>query len=344
MMQTIDLRSDTVTSPGPGMREAIANAAVGDDVYGEDPTVSKLEQMAAERVGKEFGLFVPSGTMANQIAIRCSTTPGDQVLAGQHAHLLRYEAGAAAGLWGVQITSLGRGGFFGADDVSRAIPDSDVHNAPATVVSLENTHNVSGGRVWPEDQLRGVVQMAQERGLRVHIDGARIFNAACAAKTSAASLAAGADTVAFCLSKGLGAPVGSVVCGPKSLSAAMRRTRKMLGGGMRQAGIIAAAGIYALEHHVDRLEEDHRNARRLAEGLAEIGLELVAAPETNIVVFQVPEGRSSSVPDARTFSARAREAALLINGIGGRVLRAVTHLDISADEIDDALRRIKGIL
>jgi threonine aldolase len=312
----IDLRSDTVTKPGPAMREAMASAEVGDDVYGEDPTVAKLEKMAAERIGKETAVFVPSGTMANQIAVRCATTPGDQLLVGENAHLLRYESGAAAALWGVQITTLGSGGFFDADEVKRALPHPDVHNAPVSALSVENTHNISGGRVWPRGQLDSVAATARERVHHVHLDGARIFNAACAAGADAATLAAPADTVSFCLSKGLGAPVGSLVCGPERLRAPMLRARKMLGGGMRQAGILAAAGVHALECHVDRLADDHTNATRLARGLDELGLPSIAAPETNIVVFRIPPGRSRAAADAACFSERARAASVLINPIG----------------------------
>jgi threonine aldolase len=343
-MHTIDLRSDTVTKPGPAMREAMANAEVGDDVYGEDPTVTKLEKLAAYRLGKETAVFVPSGTMANQIAVYCATSPGDQLLIGEHAHILRYESGAASALWGVQLTTLGRDGFFTGRDVARAIPHRDVHNTPATALSIENTHNVSGGRVWPRDQLDEVTSTARDRGLHVHLDGARIFNAACAAGVSAAELAARADTVAFCLSKGLGAPVGSLLCGPHDLRAAMLRGRKMLGGGMRQAGILAAAGVLALERHVDRLANDHAHAARLARGLDDLGLETTAPPETNIVVFRIPKNRSRAVADAPGFSKRAREVSLLINPIDGQHLRAVTHLDVSAEDIADALERIKSLL
>lgn len=342
-MPTIDLRSDTVTRPGAEMRAAMAAAEVGDDVYGEDPTVARLERAAAEHLGMEAAVFVPSGTMANQIAIRCATAPGDQLLAGENAHVLRYEAGAASALSGVQITTLGSGGFFTGADVARAIPHHDVHNAPATALALENTHNVSGGRVWPVDMLNEVVATARERELHVHLDGARIFNAACASETSAAELSRGADTVAFCLSKGLGAPVGSLVCGPKRLLYRMQRARKMLGGGMRQAGILAAAGLHALEHHVTRLAEDHANATRLATGLAELGLE-AREPETNIVVFRLPAGRSRSVKSAMGFSKRAREADVLINPIDSTHLRAVTHLDVSASDVQDALGRIRSFL
>jgi len=343
-MRSIDLRSDTVTKPDAAMREAMARAEVGDDVYGEDPTVAALERTAAGLLGKETAVFVPSGTMANQIAIRCATSPGDQLLAGEHAHLLRYESGAAAALFGVHVATVGRGGLFTGLDVSRAIPHRDVHAAPVKAVAIENTHNVSGGRVWPLDQLHEVTATARSRELHVHLDGARIFNAAVASGTPAAELAAGADTVAFCLSKGLGAPIGSLLCGPEHLRFDFLRARKMLGGGMRQAGIVAAAGIYALENNVDRLAHDHRNATRLAAGLERLGLEIPTAPETNMVVFRVPAGRSCTVADAKTFAARARDVSLLINPLDAEHLRAVTHLDVSESDIEDALDRVASFL
>ena len=343
-MQPIDLRSDTVTQPSRAMRAAMAEAAVGDDVYGEDPTVNRLEALAAQLMAKEAALFVPSGTMANQIAVRSLTRPGDVLLAGESAHVLRYEGGAAAALWGVQIQTLGHGGFFDAEELHAAIPVPDVHHAPATVVAIENTHNVSGGRVWPADLLAATSRAARERDLSVHLDGARIFNAACADGTTAAAIAVHADTVSFCLSKGLGAPVGSLVCADLARIADMRRVRKMLGGGMRQAGILAAAGIFALNHHVDRLREDHENARALAEGLDDLGLVVDGAPESNIVVFGVPEEGFPEAPDAPSFSRLARKHDLLVNPIDGRRLRAVTHLDVSRDEIRDALGRVRGFL
>ena len=326
------------------MRAAMADAEVGDDVYGEDPTVNRLEALAASRVGKEAAVFVPSGTMANQIAVACLTRPGDVLLAGEGAHVLRYESGAAAALWGVQIQTLPGGGLFDEADVRAAIPAADVHRAPVTALAIENTHNVSGGRVWPLARLQRVTSAARERGLRVHLDGARLFNAACASGVSASEIAACADTVAFCLSKGLGAPVGSLLCGEAATVLEMRRIRKMLGGGMRQAGVLAAAGIHALERNVERLRDDHENARRLARGLAELGLEVLQAPESNIVMFGVPPRAFGNVPDAPAFSRTARENGLLVNPIDRRRLRAVTHLDVSSERIHDALERMRAFL
>ncbi len=321
----------------------MARAEVGDDVYGEDPTVARLERRAAELTGKGAALLVPSGTMANQIAIRALTRPGDVLLAGEGAHVLRYESGAAAGLFGVQIQSIGSGGLFDARDVQRALPVRDVHLAPVTALALENTHNGSGGRVWSCDLLDAVTRVAKERGLGVHLDGARLFNAACAAGEPVARLAAGVDTVAFCLSKGLGAPVGSLLCSDESRIEELRRTRKMLGGGMRQAGVLAAAGLYALDHHVEGLRDDHEDALVLAKGLQEQGLSL-SLPETNLVYFRVPEGRSSKVPDAIEFARRARAKDLLIDPTDRHSLRAVTHLDVGRERVLDALDRIRGIL
>ena len=344
-MNPIDLRSDTVTQPGPGMREAMAGAPVGDDVYGEDPTVKRLEAMAAELLGKEAALFVPSGTMANQVALGTLTSRGDLVLAGENAHILRYESGAHAALWGLQIQTLGRGGFFDPSELRAAIPEPDIHHARATVLALENTHNVAGGRAWPLDQLEQIASTARELGLAIHLDGARMFNAALATGVSAASIAAQADTVSFCLSKGLGAPVGSLVCADASRMGELRRTRKLLGGGMRQAGILAAAGIYALEHHLPRLRDDHENAALLAQGLRDLGLAIgPTPPETNIVLFGIPDGRFPSVRGASDFERRAASCDVLISSIDSQQLRAVTHLDVSSDQITDALTRLRSIL
>lgn len=342
-MDPIDLRSDTVSRPSAEMRTAMANAEVGDDVYGEDPCVNHLEELAAARMGKQAALFVPSGTMANQIAIRCLTRPGDVVIAGEHAHLLRYESGGAAALSGVQIQTAGHGGFFDAADLVAALSPPDVHHAPASLVSLENTHNVSGGRVWPAEAQARVTATARGKGLRIHVDGARIFNAACASGSPADVLVQAADTVCFCLSKGLGAPVGSLLCGERSAMPEMRRARKMLGGGMRQAGILAAAGIFALENNLERLQDDHENARELARGLSNLGLH-VETPETNIVVFEVPDSRFENVADAPQFARLAKQKGVGINPLDRKRLRAVTHLDFSAEQVPDTIERLGSFL
>jgi threonine aldolase len=331
-MKTIDLRSDTVTRPTPAMRAAMAAAEVGDDVYGEDPTVNRLQALAAERLGMAAAIFVPSGTMANQAAIRALTQPGDVLLAGAGAHVLRYESGAAAALSGVQIQTIGSSGFFDAGDVAAALPPTDHHYAPVTVVAVENTHNYSGGRIFPFETLRAIAATARDRGLKLHFDGARLWNAVVATGIPAPRWVEGFDTVAFCLSKGLGAPVGSLVCGSSEVIDRVHRIRKMLGGGMRQVGLLAAAGLHALEHHVERLAEDHRNAKRLSDGLTALGLEVDPLPQTNMVKFR-----------ARDLSAlwtALLERQVLINPVDRQTFRAVTHLDVTAEDIEDVLGRV----
>jgi threonine aldolase len=335
-MRTLDLRSDTVTRPTPAMREAIARAEVGDDVYGEDPTVNQLQTRAAELLGKPAALFVTSGTMGNQTALRALSQPGDVLLAGEDAHILLYEAGAASALWGVQVNTLGHGGLFDGADLRAAIAPDEVHFAPTRVVSIENTHNRSGGRVFPLAQLKDVAQVAKQHGLALHLDGARLWNAVVATGTPAAVWAEPFDTVTFCLSKGLGAPVGSLVCGSHEVIRRVHRARKMLGGGLRQAGILAAAALYALEHHIERLAEDHANARRLAAGLEKLGLAVVAPPETNMVLFRVE--------DVMGFLRETRARELLVNPAAPGVFRAVTHLDVSEADADEALARIAEVV
>jgi threonine aldolase len=336
-MRTVDLRSDTVTRPTAAMRTAMAEAPLGDDVFGEDPTVNALEVEAAARVGKEAALFVPSGTMANQIAIRLHTRPGEVVLAGQWAHVLRYEAGAASALAGVQIATLAQGGLFDADDVRAAIvPATNVHWAPTTLLTAENTHNTSGGRVFPLDRLDAACAAARAAGLATHLDGARLFNAEIATGVPAARFAACFDTVAYCFSKGLGAPVGSVLCGARDAIERARRLRKQQGGGMRQAGVLAAAARHALAHHVERLAEDHANAKRLAEGLQARGLPVDPWPETNMVMF--------SVGDTMGFLRAANERGVLVLPVDPGRFRAVTHLDVSRDDVDLAIERISALL
>jgi threonine aldolase len=331
-VKPIDLRSDTVTRPTTAMREAMARAEVGDDVYGEDPSVNRLQALAAERLGKPAALFVPSGTMANQLAIQAHTRPGDVVLAGEGAHVLLYEGGAAAALAGVQIQTIGRGGLFDGRDVLAAVHPADHHFAPTRLVAFENTHNQAGGVVFPLDRLRDAAAAARERGLALHLDGARLWNAAIATGVSARDWAEPFDTVAFCLSKGLGAPVGSLLVGSADAIERAHRARKRMGGGMRQAGILAAAGIFALERHVERLAEDHANARRLAGGLARLGLRVEPEPETNMVFF--------AVPDELGFLRETRARGLLVNPVKRGFFRAVTHLDVGAADVDEALGRI----
>ncbi len=335
-MRTIDLRSDTVTRPTPAMREAIAQAEVGDDVYGEDPTVNRLQARAAEMLGKQAALFVTSGTMGNQASLRALSQLGDVLLAGEDAHILLFESGAASALWGVQVKTLGSGGCFDGADVRAAISPDEVHFAPTRIVAVENTHNRAGGRVFPLDQLKDVAQVARQHGLALHLDGARLWNAVVATGTPAAVWAEPFDTVTFCLSKGLGAPVGSLVCGSHELIRRVHRARKMLGGGLRQAGILAAAGLYALEHHVERLAIDHANARRLAAGFEKLGLPVDRPPETNMVMFRIE--------DTMGFLRATRARGVLVNPAAPDVFRAVTHLDVSETDIDEALGRIGEVV
>ncbi len=335
-MKAIDLRSDTVTRPTEAMRRAMAAAEVGDDVYGEDPSVNRLQERAAEITGKEAALFVTSGTMGNQAAIAASTRPGDTLLVGEDAHIFLYESGAGAALWGVQIEMIGSGGFFSGSEVADAIHPVDVHYAPARMLAMENTHNQSGGRVFPLDELKEAAAVAREHGLAVHLDGARIFNAAVASGTPVAKWAEPFDSLTFCLSKGLGAPVGSVLCGSSDFISRAHRVRKQMGGGMRQAGIIAAGGLHALDHHVDRLADDHANARRLATGLQNIGFKVDPFPETNIVIFEADR--------AEEFEEEMQSRGVLMLALTKRLVRAVTHLDVSEADVDDALGRITDVV
>lgn len=329
----IDLRSDTVTLPTEAMRQAMAHAEVGDDVYGEDPTVRRLEERAAELVGTEAALFMPSGTMANQVAIAGHTRPGQEVIVEGGSHIYNVELGTMARFSGVQPRVLaGERGVFTPHQVATAIRPDLYYLAPTGLVCLENTHNAAGGRIWPLAVAREILDVAHARGIPVHLDGARIFNAAVATGTPVGELAAGFDSVMFCLSKGLGCPVGSVLCGSRAFIAAARRIRKALGGGMRQAGILAAAGLYALDHHVDRLAQDHEHARILAAGLAQLPGLRVEPPETNIVIFEITTG-----PDAEALCRQLRARGVLASPAGAgtstRQVRMVTHLGISAADV-----------
>jgi len=335
-MTTIDLRSDTVTKPTEAMRAAMASAEVGDDVYGEDPTVNRLQEVAAELTGKEAALFVTSGTMGNQAAIAATTRPGDAVLVGEDAHILLYESGAGAALFGVQVEAVGSGGFFSGAEVADAIHPVDVHYAPASMLAVENTHNQSGGRIFPLEQLKEAAAVARDHGLRVHLDGARIFNAVVASGTPLATWAEPFDSLTFCLSKGLGAPIGSVLCGSSDFILRAHRARKQMGGGMRQSGIIAAAGLYALEHHVERLADDHSNAQRLATGLQDLGLNVNPFPETNIVIFEIEH--------AEEFEKDLLAKGVLTLALNNEQVRVVTHMDVSESDIEAALSGIAEVV
>ena len=306
-MAVIDLRSDTVTVPTEGMRAAMARAEVGDDVYGEDPTTRELEEKAAELMGMEAALFVPSGTMGNQIAIACHTRPGQEVVVEATSHIYNVEMATMARFSGVQPRVIwGERGVFSAEQLAAALRPDLYYLAPTGLVCLENTHNAAGGRIWPLSTAREILEVAHSRGIPVHLDGARILNAQVATGIPARELVCGFDSVMFCLSKGLGCPVGSLLCGSREFISEARRVRKAMGGGMRQTGILAAAGLYALEHHIDRLAEDHENAKLLAEGLSQIPGLAVWPPETNIVVFEIVEG-----PSAQELCARLKANGVL---------------------------------
>ena len=335
----IDLRSDTLTRPTGAMRRAMASAEVGDDQFGEDPTVRALEARTAALLGKPAAVFVPSGTMANQCALRLHTSPGDQVVIEAGGHILQSEAGAPGLLSGVVLRPVaGRDGVIPPAALAAELPvrrpflPEDVQ-APTTLLCLENTHNASGGRVWPRAELAALAEQARSAGLGVHLDGARIWNAARASGATEAEIAAPADTVSVCYSKGLGAPVGSALAGSNGAMRRARRFRQAFGGALRQSGILAAAALYALEHHRERLDEDHAHARRLAVGLAEIpGIRLdPAAVETNIVRFEVGRGQAAD------YALACHDSGVHLLPMGDRVLRAVTHLDVGAAEIDAAL-------
>jgi threonine aldolase len=334
----IDLRSDTVTLPTPEMREAIARAELGDDVYGEDPTVNRLEAMAAAAMGKEAALLVASGTMGNLIAMLVHCARGTKAVLGARAHTYLYEAGGAAALGGVVLTPIRNtdDGEFDLDELESELDTApDPHFAPHALVAMENTHNRCGGEAVGLAHMAAVAEAAHRRGLRVHLDGARIFNAALALEASPSRIAAHADTVSFCLSKGLACPVGTMLCGPRPFVERARRTRKLLGGGMRQAGIIAAAGIVALTTMVDRLAEDHENARALAEGLGRVaGLRVHPAHRrTNMVFFDVAGGAERG----RRFAAALGERGVLVGPRSSVEFRAVTHYGVSAADIQRAV-------
>jgi threonine aldolase len=336
MSSRIDLRSDTLTRPTPAMRKAMAGAEVGDDVFGEDPTVNRLQERAAELSGKEASLFVPSGIMANQLAVRLLTHPGDEVIIEAQAHIFHYEAGAGGALSGIQFYPLpGVRGILEADQVADAIRTDENYLPPTRLVCLENTHNRGGGTVYPLEKIKAIAKIARGRGVAMHLDGARIFNASVASGIAAAEYAEPFDTVSFCLSKGLGAPVGSLLCTTHDRIPLLRRLRRMFGGGMRQAGILAAAGLYALEHNIKRLAEDHAHAKKLATALADLpGISLNPDHvETNIVIFDIAETRHS--PELAV-EALKKEGVLVVP-FGKTLLRAVTHLDVSAKDIEKAI-------
>jgi threonine aldolase len=342
-MGVIDLRSDTVTQPSVGMRRAMAEAPVGDDQYGDDPSINLLQERVANLLGKESALFVPSGTMANQIGLKLLTRPGDDVILGHETHMVWHESGAGAANAGVQFTAIGTEGLFTPAEFRSSVkPTGHMMFPPTTLVVIENTHNRCGGLVFPQGDAVAICDAARSLGIRTYLDGARLFNAAAASGRSVAELAAPFDVVSVALSKGLGCPVGSMVAGSTADIARAVRLRRMFGGAMRQAGILAAAGLYALEHNLSRLPEDHAHARLIAERLARLaGVRLdIATVQSNIVIFYMEE----PAPDAAAIAARAKDAGVLVSVFGPRKLRVVTHLDVSRDDCVNAAEILAGII
>jgi threonine aldolase len=335
-MNVYDLRSDTVTRPSAAMRRVMAEALVGDDVYGEDPTVIELEEEVAELLGKEASLFVPSGTMANQLALLTQTRPGDEVVVGERAHIAWHESGAGAAWAGVQFSVAGSGGLYDREAFEESVKPLTPQHPKTVLACLENTHNMAGGRVFPQRDVRAIAEAAKRRGIRLHLDGARLWNASKRSELAPAELARPFDSVSVCFSKGLGAPVGSALLGTRELVASARRFRKMLGGGMRQAGILAAGALFALRHHLDDIEASHVAARRVAEILSSAGARVVA-PETNIVMLEVSN-------DANGIVERARASGVLVHAMSGTVIRLVTHRDLTLEACEEAARLLAGLL
>jgi threonine aldolase len=339
----IDLRSDTVTIPSEGMREAMAGAAVGDDVFGEDPTVNELQDEVAVLLGKESGLFVPSGTMSNQIAIKAQTQPGDEMICEAGAHILNFEAGGPAFHSQVQLRPLaGNLGVFTADQVLEAIRPKNVHVPPTRLITIENTHNSAGGTIFPLDEIRRIAEIARDHDLRLHMDGARLMNAVVATGIEAREWAAPFDSVSICLSKGLGAPVGSVLCGSRELIERTHRYRKIFGGGMRQAGIIAAGGLYAIRHNVPDLAKDHQRAQRLAVALNQLTAVSIN-PEhahTNIIMFSA----DGSLGTGLEIESQLRKAGLSCFALRGNQIRLVTHRDLTDEDINQSIQVFQKVL
>ena len=343
-MKIIDLRSDTVTKPSLKMREFMMKAQVGDDVYGEDPTINALQEKAARITGKEAALFVPSGSMANQITIKALTEMGDEVLIGRSAHCYLYESGAGPAFSGIQFTQIGTGGIFDASDVECAIKEDNHHYTPTKLICCENTHNRGGGIIFPIENIRRIKTFAQAKGLKMHLDGARIFNASIVTGISVKEYSKYFDTLSFCLSKGLGAPVGSLICSDRKLiEGRAHRYRKMLGGAMRQAGILASAGIYALENNVERLKDDHDNAKLLAESISsnDIFAIDVRDVQTNIVIFSLSENASKKTTAAAVCDS-FKKKGILFSPISSHSMRIVTHLDVNRQDVEYAAKELKG--
>ncbi|HUX08814.1 MAG TPA: GntG family PLP-dependent aldolase [Acidobacteriota bacterium] len=341
-LKIIDIRSDTVTKPTAGMREAIATAEVGDDVYIEDPTVERLQALAADMLGFEASLFFPTGSMANQTAIKLHTHHGQEVIVEAAGHVYNYEMATMAAFSGALVRPVaGEDGFLTPAQVEANISAKIYYCAQTGLVSLENTHNLRGGRIHPQEQVKQIIALCHERGIPVHLDGARVFNAAVASGVPVSTLVAGFDTVMFCLSKGLGAPIGSILCAGRETIERARIVRKVLGGGMRQVGILAAAGLYALEHNVERLAEDHIRARRLAVELAELPFVKIdpGKIETNILVFEVDKAAMTS-PE---FAAKLKERGILCGSFSDSKVRMVTHLDFGDDDLQRVAEELRAL-
>jgi threonine aldolase len=338
----LDFRSDTITRPTTAMRAAMASAEVGDDVFGDDPSVNRLQQVIAERLGKESAVFVASGTMSNLIAVRVHCKPGDELICEAGCHIYNYEQGGYAQINGISARPVqGENGVLKLDQLVDLIRPANAHYVRTRLVTLENTHNRGGGKIQPYGIVQDICRWARDHGLRTHLDGARLFNAVVATGIEAPRWAEHFDTVSVCFSKGLGAPVGSALCGPKELIAEAVRHRKVLGGGMRQAGVLAAGALYALDHHVERLAEDHLNARRLAQGIRQIeNIRLMSDQiDTNMIFFRVDPAWGT----AEEFSEKLKKHGLLMLATSPTNIRAVTHLDVNAAAVDRAVEIIKSV-
>ena len=338
----IDLRSDTVTKPTPAMREAMAMAEVGDDVFGEDPTVNRLQENVAALLGKEAGLFMVSGSMSNQVAVKTHTQPGDEVILDREAHICVYECGTPAAFSGVMLNTIaGKNGFFTAEETEQAVRPVNVHHPRTRLVSMENTHNRAGGTVCPLGLIEEVHAVAERHGLAMHLDGARLWNASAAAGIPLKTYASHFDSISVCFSKGLGAPVGSMLAGSREFISRAHRFRKMFGGGMRQAGVLAAAAQYAVDHHVARLADDHRNARRFSESIARLpGIRVdLDTVQTNIVLIRLADVKFTAMEAVQKLKGRN----VLVIATGPDRLRVVFHLDVSEDQAETAAEVFKSV-
>jgi len=342
-MQWVDLRSDTVTRPTPEMRQVMMNAEVGDDVFGEDPTINRLQEMMAELTGKEAALFVPSGTQGNQVCINTHTQPGEEIIVERRAHIINFESGAPAMLSGVQVFPIdGKRGVITAEQIERAIRPTDIHHAPTKLICLENTHNIAGGTIFPLEEIKKISELARQRQLKMHLDGARLWNASVATGISLKEYCQYFDSASLCFSKGLGAPVGSIIVGSREFIERARYYRKAYGGAMRQAGILAAAAIYAIENNFPKLAEDHRRAHLLAEAIRELpGIRLdMESVQTNILIFNVDDRRMS----APQLVEKLREKGILMLSLGPDLVRAVFHLQISDIDLERTIQAFHEIL